>query len=125
MHEMGIAAEIHRIARHAAAGHGEVRLERVRLAIGELAALEPDLLEFAWTALVAGGPDEGSVLEIDWRRARQTCEACGEIVGRAPGSWLRLCPECGRALRVSGGDELDVLQVVFDETVPVTQGGPS
>jgi hydrogenase nickel incorporation protein HypA/HybF len=122
VHEMGLAAEIHRIARDATAGHGLVRLERVRLAVGELAAVEPDLLDFAWKALTAGGPDEGAVLQVDWRRARQTCAACGDVAERAPGSWLRLCPECGGVLHVEGGDELDVLQVVFEEAVSL-QGG--
>ncbi|HEX2757251.1 MAG TPA: hypothetical protein VHP60_01995, partial [Thermoanaerobaculia bacterium] len=55
---------------------------------------------------------------ISIRPARQTCRVCGEIAGRAPGSWLRLCPRCGDALTVSGGDDLDVLKVVFEETVP-------
>jgi Zn finger protein HypA/HybF involved in hydrogenase expression len=60
---------------------------------------------------------------VDFRPARQTCRACGEIAGRAPGSWLRLCPRCGDALMVSGGDDLDVLKVVFEETVSAGGAG--
>ncbi|MEJ2580589.1 MAG: hypothetical protein P8127_02960 [Acidobacteriota bacterium] len=50
---------------------------------------------------------------------RACCEAveganCGEIGERAEGSWLRLCPRCGFPLQVSGGGELDVLQVSFE-----------
>lgn len=115
MHEMGVAAEIHRIAREAVAGRGAGRIARVRLAVGDLAAVEPELLAFAWSALVAGTPEEGAVLDVDWRPAVQTCGACGDVPGRAPGSWLRLCPRCGGVLRVTGGDDLDVLQVVFEE----------
>ena len=118
MHEMGLAVEIRRLAREAVAGRGRVRIEIVRVAVGELSAVEPDLLAFAWEAAVAGTEDATSKLDVDFRPARQCCRACGEIGGRVPGSWLRLCPRCGDALTVSGGDDLDVLSVVFEETVP-------
>jgi hydrogenase nickel incorporation protein HypA/HybF len=121
MHEMGVAAEIHRIARESVAGRGVGRITCVRLAVGDLAAVEPEILGYAWEALVQGTPEEGAVLEIDWRPARQTCPVCGDLSGRAPGSWLRLCPRCGGILRVTGGDDLDVLQVVFEEEEPVRQ----
>jgi hydrogenase nickel incorporation protein HypA/HybF len=117
MHEMGLALEIRRIAREAVAGRGPGRVEIVRVAVGELSAVEPELLAFAWEAAVAGTEDAASKLEVDFRPARQTCRACGEIAGRAPGSWLRLCPRCGDALEVSGGDDLDVLSVAFEEEV--------
>jgi len=35
----------------------------VHVDCGELSAVEPDLLVFAWQALVEGGPDEGARLE--------------------------------------------------------------
>ena len=86
MHEVGLAAEIHRIARGAADARGGGRLESVTVAIGDLAAVEPDLLEFAWTAIVAGGRDESARLIVDWRPARQLCATCGDVPERAPGS---------------------------------------
>jgi Zn finger protein HypA/HybF involved in hydrogenase expression len=85
----------------------------VRVAIGELAAVEPDLLAFAWEALTAEGPDAGSRLEIIWCPADQRCASCGEVKDRAEGSWLRLCPDCGLPLEVRGGEELDVLEVTY------------
>jgi hydrogenase nickel incorporation protein HypA/HybF len=121
MHEMGVAAEIRRIARQSVADRGPGRITRVRLAIGDLAAVEPELLAYAWDALVQGTPEEGAVLDVDWRPARQSCRVCGVLPGRAPGSWLRLCPRCGGVLRVTGGDDLDVLQVVFEEDDPEKQ----
>ena len=121
MHEMSIAVEILRVAREALPD-GEGRLEEVRVAVGELASVEPDLLTWAFEALLAGDPDEGARLVVEWRAARQECDACGTIPDRAPGTWLRLCPRCGDALRVSGGDELDVLRVSFLEEAPETGG---
>ncbi len=123
MHETGIAAEVRRIARAAVSGRGPGKIAVVRLAVGDLAAVEPELLSHAWDALVAGTEDDGSVLEVDWRPARQTCAACGDVPERAPGTWLKLCPRCGGVLRVTGGDDLDVLQVVFEEDDAVQAGG--
>jgi hydrogenase nickel incorporation protein HypA/HybF len=113
LHELSIAQEIYRTSRAAVAAHGPGRLERVKVAVGELTAIEPDLLSFAWEALTGGGQDAGSVLDVEWHPARQFCAACNADKPRAQGTWLRLCPDCGQALQVTGGQELDVLQVAF------------
>ncbi len=113
MHEMGIALEIYRTCRDAVAQHGPGRIERVAVAVGELAAVEPDLLRYAWEAVVADGPDAGALLEVEWHPARQHCAECDAPRERTEGSWLRLCPQCGGILTVTGGDELDVLQLTF------------
>jgi hydrogenase nickel incorporation protein HypA/HybF len=113
VHELSIAQEIYRTSRAAVAAHGPGRLERVTIAVGELTAVEPDLLRFAWEALTKGGPDAESALTVEWHPARQYCAACRAEKPRAQGSWLRVCPDCGMPLEVSGGQELDVLRVVF------------
>lgn len=115
MHETGLAFEAHRVAREAADARGGGVIESVTLVVGELAAVEPELLAFAWEAVVAGTADAGARLVVDWKRATQRCAACGPIEERAAGSWLRLCPRCDGPLAVSGGDELDVRTVVFRE----------
>jgi len=114
MHELSIATEIRRVSRAAVAHEGEGRLEEVVVAVGELSGIEPELLVRAWEALTAGGPDAGSRLRVEWRRARQHCPSCGEAKRRGEGSWLRLCPDCGMPLRVEGGSELDVLRVSYE-----------
>ena len=113
MHEMGIAVEVYRACRKVVAEHGGNRIERVRLAVCELTAVEPDLIEFAWEAVTVEGPDQGSVLEITWCPAHQFCPGCGEEKERSRGSWLRLCPDCDTPLAVSGGDELDIMEVAL------------
>src|SRR5512141_1487787 len=119
VHEMGLAVEIHRIARDAAEAHGGGRLESVTVVVGDLAAVEPDLLEFAWSAAVHGGLDEGARLIVEWRPAHQLCARCGDVPERAAGTWLRLCPQCQAPLAVTGGDELEVRSVSFSsETSP-------
>jgi len=122
VHEMGIALEVYRTCREVVEANGGGRLQQARLAVGELSAVEPELLVFAWEAVVADSPDVGSELVIEWRPAVQHCSACGEVKERAEGSWLRLCPDCGLPLQISGGDELDVLQISFEGEEP---GGAS
>lgn len=116
---MGVALEIHRACRARMEAHGPTRLDRVRVAIGELSAVEPDILRYAWEAVVSDGPDSGAELEIEWRPARQVCDDCGEIEERVEGTWLRLCPHCELPLRVEGGRELDLLQFAFTPLVDV------
>ena len=106
---MGIALAITRVCREVMAEHGGGRLEVVRMAVGELSAIEPELLEYAWQAVVTDGPDAAARLEVTWCPARQHCASCGEDKARSEGSWLRICPDCGMPLLVCGGDDLDIL----------------
>ena len=114
VHEMGIALEVYRTCRETVEAHGGGRLKQARLAVGELSAVEPELLVYAWEAVVEEGPDVGAVLIIEWHPADQRCAACGEAKVRATGSWMRICPDCGMPLEVSGGSELDVIDLSFE-----------
>ena len=60
-----------------------------------------------------GVPDAGAKLNITWCPAKQYCAGCEEDKQRSEGTWLRICPDCGFPLQVSGGEELDVLDVTF------------
>lgn len=114
MHELGIATEILRAVRTELAARGGGCLESVTVAIGELSAVEPALLVYAWQAVTVGSEQEGAQLVVEWVRAVQTCEACGEVADRQPGSWLRLCPFCERPLRVEGGRALELRELTFE-----------
>ena len=98
MHELGLANEVLRVCEESLAAHGRGRIEVVRMVVGDLAAVEPDLLQFAWQALTSDGPHAGSRLEIEWRPARQICRVCEADKPRAPGDWWPWCPDCGAAL---------------------------
>jgi hydrogenase nickel incorporation protein HypA/HybF len=115
MHELSIAEALLGVCERELASHGGGRLETVLVAVGELSAVEPDLLRFAWDALVADSRHAGARLEVEVRRAVQTCPVCGEIAERAQGSWLRICPQCAGPLRVDGGDELDLIRLTLVE----------
>lgn len=114
MHETSIASSIVETALRIVSEHGGGDLRLVRVAVGELSAVEPDLLKFAWEALTddqVPRPD----LEIEWKPARQFCSHCSTQADRSTGSWMRICAECGNPLVVEGGSELDIVQVIFDQ----------
>ncbi len=113
MHELSLATEIHRAARAAVEARGAGRLDVVQVVVGELSAVEPDLLAYAWEAVVAGSRDAGARIEIEWRPARQVCAACGVAAEREAGTWLRTCLRCGQPLRLEGGDELDLVRLSY------------
>ena len=116
---MGIALEVYRTCRETVEANGGGRLASVRLAVGELAAVEPELLVYAWEAVVAESPDGDAKLQIEWCRADQQCAQCNEAKDRSEGSWMRLCPDCGMPLDIRGGNELDIL----DLSIEVDDGG--
>jgi Zn finger protein HypA/HybF involved in hydrogenase expression len=119
---MEVAAEIYRIARGSADDRCGGPLDSVTVAIGDLVAVDPDLLESSWKATVEGTADAGARLIVDWRAAKQVCLQCGEIRERVPGIWLRLCPHCEQPLAVSGGDEREVRTIAFSDTPPAAEG---
>jgi hydrogenase nickel incorporation protein HypA/HybF len=122
MHEMSLAQGVlRRCAAHL--GDPPGRIARVRLAVGELSAVEPDLLRFAWEAVTTGGPHAGARLDIEWRMARQRCAACDLAPERAAGAWSPSCPRCDGPLHIEGGQELDVLEMEFIPASVVVAGG--
>ncbi len=118
MHELSIASALWRMCRAERAKrepYESARLVRVRIEVGELASVDPALLALAWGDVASEPGLPAPKLEVHYCPARQRCTACGEIAERQPGSWLRLCPNCDRPLRVDGGDELDLVELVFEE----------
>lgn len=112
MHETGIALEILTASRKVLSEHRGTRILRVKVAVGELSAVEPELLRYAWEAVTTGTEAEGAALEVEFCPARQRCPTCGPVE-RAPGAWVPLCLACGSVLLVEGGRELDLVQLEF------------
>lgn len=103
MHEYSIVQSLlHRVETEARA-HGASAVRRVKMRIGELSGLEPELVRSAYDLVRAGGLCAAAELEIIPVAARWVCRACGREV--APGQILR-CPVCQAPARLAGGDEI-------------------
>ena len=113
VHETAIALEVLRASQKTLAQHGGGKLVRVKVAVGELSAVLPELLIYAWEAAAAGTSAKGAALDVEFCPAVQRCPSCGPVARQA-GVWVPLCPACGSPLQVEGGMELDLLQVEFE-----------
>ena len=107
MHEVSLADSVIELIEHAAVREGFQRVRRVRLEIGELACVEVEALEAAFTAASRGRCTEHARLEITPIAGEGECAACG-IFAPMP-SLYELCPQCGeRPLQVHRGTEMRV-----------------
>ena len=105
MHELSIATSVvETCAEHA----GGARVLRVRLEVGQLAAVLPDSLRFCFEACARGTVVEGAELDIHEIPGRAVCGTCGETLTLdAP---LGRCP-CGGRLRIVACQELRVKEL--------------
>jgi hydrogenase nickel incorporation protein HypA/HybF len=125
MHEVSVMAQVVESVQKSLAGRDIVRVESVRLEIGELTMLGKEQLQFAWGVLTTGGPLKGSRLVIVRKPAVVACPACGYrgAPKSAPKAWshtaipLISCPKCGRDVDIVGGRETIVrsLRAVSEE----------
>ncbi len=102
MHEYSIvSALIDRVEAEARA-HGATAVQRIRVRIGELAGIEPELFVSAYDLVSERSLCHGAALEVHAEEAQWLCPRCRhEIV---PGEILR-CPRCQvPAELVAGGD---------------------
>jgi len=117
MHELSVAQGIVDIIGQYVppAQHRSVRVVRVR--VGDLAGVVPDSLAFCFTAVTAGTPMAGALLEIEHVPFTIRCNACGSESTTEPG--LAICPLCGSTdTRITAGTELQVMTIDVDDQTP-------
>lgn len=102
MHELSIASAVVETCAERAAG---ARVLRVRLEIGQLAAVLPDALRFCFDVCAQGTAVEGAQLEILETQGRAVCDDCRRAVTLAAPLG---CCDCGGLLRIVAGEELRV-----------------
>ncbi len=115
MYELSVAQELYTVAR-ARADEMEVReLECVRVAVGELAGVTPDLLQSAWKFVTAESADENSRLDIEPRAARQICPQCGSRPAPDVIAYPAHCERCKCHMRVESGDQIELVEIRFQQ----------
>lgn len=114
MHELGIATSILETVRTELEKHAGARPSRVGVRIGEIAAVNPEALRFAFEALTRETDLERLALEIEICPLRFRCKACQgafEVKDFAPA-----CPQCGaEQTECVGGDELEIAYLEVED----------
>lgn len=114
MHELGIANAILDTVRTEMENRGGARPQRVGLRIGELAAVNPEALRFAFEVLTQDSDFSGLVLDFEICPLRHRCPACGHDFDVK--DYVFACPRCG-TLRTEciGGDELELAYLEVED----------
>jgi hydrogenase nickel incorporation protein HypA/HybF len=83
-------------------------VHRVRVKIGELSGVEPELLDHAFKVVRDRGVCQDAELEIERVPAQWACPECGRM--GEPGERLQ-CSLCRIPLALAGGDEILLEQI--------------
>ncbi len=113
MHEMALTESIVEIALEEALKQGARRVTRVFLDIGALSAVEPEALEFCFSAVASGTAAEGATLEIARLPGVGWCLDCERSVPLA--ERFGACPQCGRwRVQMTAGAEMRIREMEID-----------
>jgi len=110
MHEYSLVrALVDKVEQEARARHATA-VTRLRVKIGALAGVEPELLASAFT-LCRAGLVEGASLEMERTEAAWACPRCGAAI---PAGAVLRCPACALPARLVSGDELLLDQIEME-----------
>jgi hydrogenase nickel incorporation protein HypA/HybF len=122
MHEMGIANSILETVQNEMRRYPDGRPLKVGVRIGELAAVNPESLQFCFEALSRETDLEGLELEITVCPRRHRCRQCGHEYRVRDYDFA--CPQCqGTWSDCIGGDELALGYLEVEQHEPRTVGG--
>ncbi len=92
MHETAVAQSlVEIIAQEARSRHAKPI--RAKMSCGELNAINDEALSFAFEAIAAGTPCEGTKLQIEHKPLQAKCRTCGRVFA-VDFSNVK-CPDCG------------------------------
>jgi hydrogenase nickel incorporation protein HypA/HybF len=105
LHEYAITESILEIVQTEASQAGAIRVDEVKVVIGELSSFAGSSIEFYFEELSHGTVAEGARLVFEELEANAICCSCGS--GFRPRNAFYSCPECGsRLFDLKQGQEL-------------------
>lgn len=116
MHELGIIQNVFRIIEEVAAEHHLIKVHHVKLKLGKLQQIVPEILTFAFEAAAKGTNIEGATLQVEEVPITMVCNGCErEFVVE---NQMYICPECsGTHLTMQTGMEI-ILESLEGEQDP-------
>lgn len=109
MHEYSLVDALVRRVEEEARRHGAAAVHGLRVSLGELSGVDPDLFRTAYGILRAGTACERAELEIVTFPASWSCPRCGADIPR--GEALR-CGPCGLPARPTRNSDALLLEAV-------------
>jgi len=103
MHEYSIVSALMERVEAEARAHGATDVRRIRVTIGELSGVEPELLATAFETFRDGTLCANTKLEIERIEAGWVCPQCG---GKIPRGEVLTCGTCRVPAKLQGGDEI-------------------
>ena len=105
MHELSIITSIFDILEQVAEENRLITITRVKLNIGKLQQIVPDMLSFAFETVAEGTKAEGAHLEVQELPVTMQCQTCrSEFLVEEQ---IFICPECSStALHMLQGMEI-------------------
>jgi hydrogenase nickel incorporation protein HypA/HybF len=111
MHEYSIVGALMARIEAEARARSAISVRRVRLRIGELSGVEPELLASAYEIFRERTVCEKAELSIERVAAEWQCAECG---GAGTASGIRRCGRCGGSLTLTRGDEIILQQIEME-----------
>lgn len=120
MHELSVCQSMLRQVEAIVAQHGAHTATAIKVQIGPLSGIEPQLLAQAFPIASAGTVAEGATLYLETLAVRVRCQHCGAETEASVNRLL--CGECGDwQTQLLSGDELLLASVELD--TPLQQSG--
>ena len=111
MHEYSVVSSLIAAAEARAREHGATAITRLRVRIGELSGVDPELLVTAFEMAREGSMCAEATVEVERVPVSWACRGCGCPI--APGEVLK-CPACGAPARLLSGDEIVLAQMELE-----------
>jgi hydrogenase nickel incorporation protein HypA/HybF len=103
MHEYSIVLSLLDQVADEAVRHQAQAVRSVRVRVGELSGVEPELIRSAFEIARAGTVCEAAELDLVVVEARWACPRCGKDLEQPS---ALVCPACGVPARLASGDDL-------------------
>ncbi len=114
MHEISIARSMIRSLEAELDDSQQQALREIVLEVGELACVEPILMQNAWEAVTLGSSYEKVILQINKIRTEVYCPGCDKNFYVHQHRYI--CPDCDTpSNRIIKGNELNIRQVKLEE----------
>ncbi|NCS66424.1 MAG: hydrogenase maturation nickel metallochaperone HypA [Hydrogenophilales bacterium CG03_land_8_20_14_0_80_62_28] len=118
MHELSVAQALVEQVEDLASQHGATGVYLIRVRIGPLAGIEPELLAVAFPLAAAGTRAEQARLDLVMAPVRVRCQTCSAEGEAQPNNLV--CGACGDwRTRIVSGDEMILETVELDIPEPI------